>query len=64
MPNHIHLLVFIKERSKGLNHVMGELAYEIVSCLKQDGQTELLKVLPQGVQENERKKGKKHQVLY
>jgi len=67
MPNHIHLLVFVKKRSKGLNHVMGEakrfLAYEIVSRLKQKGQTELLKVLAKGVQENERKKGKKHQVF-
>ena len=54
MPNHIHLFVYVHERSKGLNHVIGEakrfLAYEIVSRLKQKGETQLLDELVKGVQ--------------
>ena len=49
MPNHIHLLVYSQEQSKGLNHVIGEakrfLAYEIVSRLKQKKETKLLENL-------------------
>jgi len=67
MPNHIHLLVYVKDWSKGLNHVIGEakrfLAYEIVSRLKEQREIEILNVLSRGVQEKERKKGKKHQVF-
>ncbi len=67
MPNHIHLLVYVEDWSKGLNHVLGEakrfLAYEIVTRLKKQNETEILRVLSNGVQENERKKGKKHQVF-
>jgi REP element-mobilizing transposase RayT len=67
MPNHIHLLVFVKEQSKGLNHVIGEskrfLAYEIVSRLKRKKETEILEKLAAGVQKRESIKGKKHQVF-
>ncbi len=67
MPNHIHFLVYVKEQSKGLNHVIGEakrfLAYEIVSRLKQKKETELLEKLAAGVQKKELIKGKRHQVF-
>jgi len=67
MPNHIHLLVFVKEECKGMNFVFGEakrfLAYEIVERLRQMGSLKLLKKLQDGVQEREKKKGKKHQVF-
>lgn len=67
MPNHIHLLVYVKDWSKGLSHVIGEakrfLAYEIVSRLKGQSEIEILNVLSQGVQEKERLKGKKHQIF-
>jgi len=67
MPNHIHLLVYIQEQSKGLNHVIGEakrfLAYEIVSRLNQKKETELLEKLSAGVQKKELIKGKRHQVF-
>ena len=53
MPNHILLLVYVKEHSKGLNHVIGEakrfLAYEIVKRLKQKEETSLLEILQEGV---------------
>ena len=67
MPNHIHFLVYVKEQSKGLNHVIGEakrfLAYEIVSRLKQKKEIEILEKLVAGVQKQELKKGKRHQVF-
>ena len=67
MPNHLHLLVYVQETSKGLNHVVGEakrfLAYEIVTRLEKQNETNLLKTLAQGVDESEKKKGKKHQVF-
>ncbi len=57
MPNHIHLLVYIQEQSKGLNHVIGEakcfLAYEIVSRLNQKKETELLEKLAAVVQKKD-----------
>lgn len=67
MPNHIHLLVYVEKWSKGLNHVLGEakrfLACEIVARLRLQNEDEILRVLCAGVQENERQKGKKHQVF-
>ena len=39
------------------------MAYEIVSRLKKLGEIDLLKKLTDGVQENEKAKGKKHQVF-
>jgi REP element-mobilizing transposase RayT len=67
MPNHIHLLVYVEDWSKGLNLVIGEakrfLAYEIVRRLKAQNEKDILKALSQGVREIERKKGKKHQVF-
>ncbi len=67
LPNHIHLFVYVTGKSKGLNYVMGEakrfLAYEMVARLKKQNQVEILSMLEQGVEANERKKGKKHQVF-
>jgi len=67
MPNHLHLLVYIEDRCSGLNLVIGEakrfMAYEIVKRLKSLGELELLQTLSDGVQDEERKKGKKHQVF-
>lgn len=39
------------------------MAYGIVKRLKQSGKIDLLKILSEGVQYNERAKGKKHQVF-
>ena len=67
MPNHIHLLVYVKDESRDLNHVLGEgkrfMAYEIVKRLKKLKANSILKELSNGVQEKERLKGKKHQVF-
>ena len=67
MPNHIHLLIYMESWSKSLNLVIGEakrfLAYEIVKRLRAQNEIEILNTLSMGVQEKERKKGKKHQVF-
>ena len=67
MPNHIHLLIFIYESAEDINKIIGEskrfLAYKIVSKLKRMNKIELLTHLTKGVQRNERKKNKKHQVF-
>ena len=68
MPNHLHFIVFIQNDAKAsLNKIIGNLkrfwAYEIVKRLKEQGKAKLLKVLSNGVQSNEKKNGKKHQVF-
>ena len=67
MPNHLHLLVFVQPECQGLNKVIGEskrfMAYEIVKRLKERNELELLHQLSLGVQLEEAKKGKRHQVF-
>ena len=67
MPNHLHLIVYYESEDHTLNKIIGEskrfLAYEIVKRLKKKGKKYLLDVLKQGVQSNERAKGKIHQVF-
>ncbi len=67
MPNHLHLLIYVNRECKGLNRILGEgkrfLAYEIVSRLREQKELSLLKTLSEGVQPQELKKGKKHQVF-
>ena len=67
MPNHIHLLVYVEKHCKGVNHVIGEakrfMSYEIVKRLKNLNKHDILSILSEGVQQEERKKGKKHQVF-
>jgi len=67
MPNHLHCLLFPTKREKPLNRLMSEgkrfMAYAIVDNLKKEGKSGILNALKEGVQENEKKKGKKHQVF-
>lgn len=67
MPNHLHCLLFPTHREKLLNRLVGEgkrfMAYSITGNLKKLGKYGLLKKLAEGVQRNEKKKGKKHQVF-
>lgn len=67
MPNHLHFVIYVEEKSKGVNHVVGEgkrfMAYEIVKRLKILGKNSLLKTLEEGVQREECRKGKLHQVF-
>ena len=67
MPNHVHFLFYVDESCIDFNKAIGEskrfLAYEIVKRLKNQNETEVLRALSEGVQESEKKKGKKHQVF-
>ncbi|MGD1961539.1 MAG: transposase [Fulvivirga sp.] len=67
MPNHMHLTIYVKNEVKDLNQVMAEskrfLAYEVVKRLKHRNAEGTLAVLRTGVQNNEKAKGKKHQVF-
>ncbi len=67
MPNHLHIICYPTQESKGLNHIIGEakrfLAYEIVKRLKNQKKINLLKALERGVRASEKSNGKKHQVF-
>lgn len=67
MPNHIHLLIFVSERSNTINQLIGNgkrfMAYEIVKRLQEQGQEKLLNELREGVDMNEALKNKHHQVF-
>lgn len=67
MPNHLHCLLAPFNATKPLNKLVGEgkrfMAYSIIQNLKKKEEIELLKILEQGVQSNEKKKGKRHQVF-
>ncbi|MCF6360838.1 MAG: hypothetical protein L3J29_08770 [Cyclobacteriaceae bacterium] len=62
MPNHLHLLVFLRPQCTNLNVLIGNskrfLAYEIVKRLKEAGQKKTLDILTNGVMPEEQKKGK------
>ena len=67
MPNHLHCLLFPTNLERPLNKSVSEgkrfIAYAIIKKLKKLEKFETLKQLAAGVQENERKKGKRHQVF-
>jgi putative transposase len=67
MPNHLHLILYVESKSESLNQALAEskrfLAYEIIKRLKASENNELIQTLKEGVQPNERVKGKKHQIF-
>jgi REP element-mobilizing transposase RayT len=67
MPNHLHFLVFVNEKGKSINKLVGNgkriMAYEVVKRLKEQGNKLLLNELRDGVDMNEAMKGKRHQVF-
>jgi hypothetical protein len=67
MPNHLHLILYVESKSESLNQALAEskrfLAYEIIKRLKASKNNELIQTLKEGVQPNERVKGKKHQIF-
>ena len=68
MPNHFHALLFLSHTGTSLNKMVGEgkrfMAYDIVNGLKKHGKKSTLRTLEQGVDPNEKLKGKKHQVFH
>ena len=65
MPNHLHMLLYPTEGSLNTLVANGKrfMAYELVKRLENGANSDVLKELKAGVQNNERKKGKKHQVF-
>jgi REP element-mobilizing transposase RayT len=67
MPNHAHFLIYVPESSSILNKIIANgkrfMAYEIVRRLKRSESAQLLKDLEEAVPDNEKKKGKLHQVF-
>lgn len=67
MPNHLHLLIFVSEKNKSINQLIGNgkrfMAYEIVKRLTGQNHEQLLNELQEGVDISEAMKGKHHQVF-
>lgn len=67
MPNHMHVLLYQTNPKMSLNKLIANgkrfMAYDIVSRLSALNKGNLLKTLRDGVQKNEVRKGKKHQVF-
>jgi REP element-mobilizing transposase RayT len=67
MPNHLHFLIFVDEKSSNLNKSIANgkrfLAYEIIRRLNKSGHEELLQQLAEGVSHKEAIKGKLHRVF-
>jgi len=67
MPNHLHLITYVSEILSSINKVIGNakrfMAYEIVKRLNEIGRFDILRMLNEGVNPNERKKGKLHNVF-
>lgn len=67
MPNHFHALLFPTHKGISLNRLVGNgkrfMAYDIVQSLKKSGKNTLLETLSEGVQRQERLRGKLHQVF-
>ncbi len=66
MPNHIHVLIGLRNSGKNLNTIVGNgkrfIAYEIVNKLRAQGKEDLLKQMAEGVNDTDRKRGKLHEV--
>ncbi|MBX2957157.1 MAG: hypothetical protein KF846_13425 [Cyclobacteriaceae bacterium] len=67
MPNHFHVLLYPTHIGTTLNKMVGEckrfMAYDIIQSLKKQNKFDLLEQLTGGVQPQEKRKGKLHQVF-
>lgn len=67
MPNHLHCLLYPTNQNKNLDYLVSNgkrfMAYDIIQRLQAMNKINILSQLAQGVQANERKKGKKHQIF-
>jgi REP element-mobilizing transposase RayT len=66
MPNHLHVLISFDRTEKSINKIIGDgkrfIAYEIVTRLERNGNIELIKELQKAVEDNDKKRGKKHEI--
>jgi len=67
MPNHLHLLLNLHDDVKSLNTIISNgkrfMAYELINCLQQQRQDEILNRLSAACSEKEKAKGQKHKVF-
>lgn len=67
MPNHVHLLLHVKDSETTVNKILGNgkrfMAYEIVKRLKAHNRVDLLSILSENVSPEERSRKKKHRVF-
>lgn len=67
MPNHLHSIVFTKNDNQMINNIIGEtkrfMAYELISRLKKQGNSEILNYLEMTVYKSDSKKKKLHNVF-
>jgi len=68
MPNHFHVLLFPTHAGTSLDKIIGDgkrfMAYDIVNKLKAQQKESILAILREGVDRNEKRKGKLHQVFH
>ena len=66
MPNHLHALVGFRPQQQSVNTIVGNgkrfIAYDIVERLKAAGKNDILKILADGVNASDKKRGKLHEV--
>ena len=66
MPHHVHAVISFKDVGKSINTIIGNgkrsMAYEIISRLKQNGETDLLKLLSKNVEAKRKQNNKQHEV--
>jgi REP element-mobilizing transposase RayT len=67
MPNHLHLMLYLSEKSPNVNVLIANgkrfLAYEIVRRLEAGNELKVLERLSHAVKSHEKKHGKKHRVF-
>ena len=67
MPNHLHLLLYIPQKSEPINKIVSEgkrfFAYKIITILKKENKLNLLNTLKNSVTEYDKKRGKIHNVF-
>jgi len=67
MLNHVHTILHKKEEGPGLNKIVANgkrfIAYGIIKKLQLLKKSSIINILQNGVNVNERRKGKKHQVF-
>ena len=67
MPNHIHAIIAFRQHKRSVNTRVGGgkrfIAYGLVNLLKAQDNLEILKILSDGVNNTDKRRGKNHQVF-
>ncbi|MDQ2753107.1 MAG: hypothetical protein M3R72_08805 [Bacteroidota bacterium] len=67
MPNHVHAVIAFTNTGKSLNTIVANgkrfIAYDLVKKLEEGKKTSVLEELQKGLNDTERKEGKKYSVF-